>query len=170
MQAAANDTQQQPVVKMISIAVANLSTPLIDWLVAGLEGVHVSFEDGLVRHAPGSDLQGAPYSPCPDPSVGHVLLEREKLQLRYICPTGGKMDNLWLAQDCLFRTTSSSVDWLTYGRSYAKLSLGYMTGGTMLIAGMRFMVAKRLCGHGKNPTVQVPAKLVARVKKSLSRA
>lgn len=134
---------------------------MIDWLIARDEGIPVAFDGTYIRHTPEPYEFGAIYSPSSDPGVGHALLEREKIQSRYIDSPGHPWDGRWLAQDCRFQATSRSVVWLDYGRSYAELELGFLTGPTMLIAGLRFIIAKSRVGKSKAPMVRVPVTLVA---------
>lgn len=151
---------QQSADKLITVEVRQLTVPMIDWLIARLEGEHVQFDGSDIRYAPDQFSEEAIYSPATDPSLGQPLMEREKLQVRYIDDPGHSHHGLWLAQDCRFGRTSQHVRWGEFGRSYADLELGYLSGPTMLIAAMRFLIAKHVCGKCLSPAVQVPAYLV----------
>ncbi len=140
----------------VAVAVSTLTTIQIDWLIAQQEGVAVMFDGAYVRYALADEnALGGVYSPSTDPALGHPLLEREKIQLRHIDREGHSHHGLWLAQDCLFWSTGSSVGWSEYGRSYADLHFGYLSGPTMLIAGLRFIIAKTQVGKTKDPKVKV---------------
>ncbi|HBP1602188.1 TPA: DUF2591 domain-containing protein [Pseudomonas aeruginosa] len=144
----------------VLVAVNSLTTIQIDWLIAQQEGVAVIFDGAYVRYALADEnALGAVYSPSTDPAHGHPLLEREKIQLRHIDSEGHSLNGLWLAQDCRFRSTGSSVQWSEYGRSYADLDFGYLSGPTMLIAGLRFIIAKTQVGKTQNPKIEVPRAL-----------
>lgn len=142
------------------VAVNSLTTIQIDWLIAQQEGVSVIFDGASVRYAVADEnALGAVYSPSTDPAHGHPLLEREKIQLRHIDREGHSLNGLWLAQDCRFRSTGSSVQWSEYGRSYADLDFGYLSGPTMLIAGLRFIIAKTQVLKTENPKIEIPRAL-----------
>ncbi|MFL1449184.1 hypothetical protein ACI77O_12385 [Pseudomonas tritici] len=151
--------------ELVEIAAANLTPLMIDWLVGIFDGVCVGFDGDSIR------VEGEPYeftgiySPSTDPSIGHPLLEREKIQARYIDEPGHPKHGSWLAQDCRFRSSSMSVEWRQYGHSYPELALGYMSGPTMLIASMRFIIAKHYVGKSKTPMVRVPKQLIKRTRK-----
>ncbi|NVL49901.1 DUF2591 domain-containing protein [Pseudomonas syringae pv. actinidiae] len=146
--------------RMVEVRVVNLTPLMIDWLTARMEGIQVDFDGTNVRHSPAHNQAGAVYSPSTSPQDGHPIIEREKIQTRYVESPGHKLDGVWLAQDCRFRPSEQSVSWLEYGRQYADLALGYLTGPTILIAGLRFLIAKHHVGKSEAPTVSVPAKLV----------
>ena len=141
----------------VAVVVNTLTTIQIDWLIAQQEGVAVIFDGAHVRYALSDENElGAIYSPSTDPALGHPLLEREKIQFRHIDCDGHSHHGLWLAQDCRFRPTGRSVEWREYGCSYPEQDFGYLSGPTMMIAGLRFIIAKALAGKTKNPKVQVP--------------
>ena len=145
-----------------AVAVNSLTTLQIDWLIAQQEGVAVMFDGAHVRYALSDEnALGAVYSPSTDPALGHTLLEREKIQARHIDSEGHPRHGLWLAQDCRFRSTSQSVEWSEYGRPYPELALGYLTGPTMLIACLPFMIAKALVAKAAEPKVRVPKFLIS---------
>lgn len=133
---------------------------MIDWLTARSEGVSAEFDGNYIRHCPVPNEYEGIYSPSTNPLDGHPLLEREKIQLRYIDCPGHSWNGLWLAQDCRFRSTSKSVEWSAYGVPYPELALGFLTGSTMLIAGLRFIIAKTCVGKSKTPMVRVPSELI----------
>lgn len=148
----------------VAVAVNNLTPIQIDWLIAQQEGVAVMFDGAHVRYALSDEnALGAIYAPSTDPALGHPLLEREKIQLRHIDREGHSHHGLWLAQDCRFWSTGSNVGWSEYGRSYADLHFGYLSGTTMLIAGLRFIIAKTQVGKTENPKVKVP-RAISKVK------
>lgn len=148
-------------VKMINVAAGDLTPLMINWLVAGLEDVPVHLKDGDLWHNPSQFGPEGIYAPSTDPATGHPILEREKIQLRYVEEEGHSFHQLWMAQDCRFRPTSGSVEWTRrYGHSYAELDYGYLTGPTMLIAALRFYVTKAVAGKTKKPMLRVPADLV----------
>lgn len=147
--------------QLIEVLVSELTIPMIDWLVAREEGVPVSFDGEHIRHSPEPYTYEGYYSPSTDASIGHILLEREKIQLRYIDEPGHSLNGIWMAQDCRFRSTGSNVGWKVYGKSYADMEFGYLIGPTMLIAGLRFMIAKNRVGKYREPAVRVPASLVS---------
>jgi hypothetical protein len=153
--------QKPPTEQLIEVFVSELTNPMIDWLIASHEGVKVCFEGGFICLEDELFYRGERYSPSTDPSQGHPILEREKIQLRYIDRTDRVAESKWLAQDCRFSATSQSVVWREFGRSYATLELGYTTGPTMLVAAMRFMIAKYLVGKQKDPAISVPTFLLA---------
>jgi hypothetical protein len=161
-----NNTQQHPDDnELIEVAVSQLSVAMIDWLVAQDEGVPVEFDGECIRHSPEPYTCEERYSPSTDPSIGHPLLEREKLQVRYIDCPGHNFHGLWMAQDCRYSPTSTNVVWSPFGRSIPANDLGYLTGPTMLIAGLRFIIAKHRVGKCKAPAVRVPAKLIKSSKR-----
>lgn len=141
---------------------ADLTCTMIDWLISTIEDESVQFDGTCIRYAPAQFSDEGLYSPSSDPCIGHPILEREKIQLRFIESDGHPMDGLWIAQDCRFRAASKSVEWSKYGTTYPDLDLGYLSGPTMLIAGLRFVIAKHLVGKCENPKVMVPAKLKAK--------
>ncbi|HBO7922013.1 TPA: DUF2591 domain-containing protein [Pseudomonas aeruginosa] len=144
----------------VLVAVNSLTTIQIDWLIAQQEGVAVIFDGAYIRYALADEnALGAVYSPSTDPALGHPLLEREKVQLRHIDREGHSFNGLWLAQDCRFWSSGSNVGWSEYGRSYADLHFGYLSGPTMLIAGLRFIIAKTQLGKTENPKIEVPRAL-----------
>jgi hypothetical protein len=152
--------------KLVGVAVSSLTNTQIDWLISSEEGVEVIFDGAYIRYALADENElGSIYSPSTDAALGHPLLEREKIQSRYIDNPGHPSHGLWLAQDCRFRSSSKSVEWLEYGRSYADLEFGYLAGPTMLIAGLRFIIAKNLVGKLKSPHVNVPAALASKARK-----
>jgi len=151
--------------RLVEVAAGELTPLMIDWLTARLEGIQVEFDGIHIRHCPvPGKFDGDIYSPSTNPLDGHALLEREKIQSRYVESHSHAFDGLWMAQDCRFRSTGSSVGWVEYGHQYPALALGYLTGPTMLIAGLRFILAKHLVGKRKNPMVRVPAKLIRETK------
>lgn len=156
-----NKTFQQGVDQMVQVPVSELSAQMIDWLTARSEGVPVEFDGTYIRHCPVPNECEGIYSPSTNAIDGHPLLEREKIQLRYVDSPGHASHGLWLAQDCRFRATSHSVEWSAYGIPYPELALGYLTGPTMLIAGLRFIIAKTQVGKSKAPMVRVPLELVS---------
>lgn len=131
--------------------VRTLSRQAIDWLIAQLEDQPVQFDGVDLRYGPGQFSDEGIYSPSSDPMLGHELIEREKIQLRHVNSPGHTFHGLWMAQDCLFRPTNKSVDWVPFGKSYAKLEKGYLTGPTALIAALRFHIAKQ-----KGLVVEIP--------------
>lgn len=145
--------------QLIEVEVSQLTIPMIDWIIAREEGVPVEFDGESIRHSPEPYTFEGHYSPSTDPSIGHALLEREKLQVRYIDCPGHAFHGLWMAQDCRFRPTNTSVEWSPYGRPFPANALGYLTGPTMLIAGLRFIIAKYRVGKCKAPVVRVPVNL-----------
>lgn len=145
---------------MVDVPVAELTPLMIDWLTARSEGVSVKFDGTCIRHCPVPGEYEGMYSPSTNPMDGHPLLEREKIQLRYIDSPGHSWHGLWLAQDCRFRSTDKSVEWSAYGVPYPELALGFLTGPTMLIAGLRFIIAKSRVGKSKIPMVRVPLELI----------
>lgn len=147
--------------RLVEVAVCELTPIMIDWLTARMEGIQVEFDGTYIRRCPAPYEFGEIYSPSSYPQDGHPLLEREKIQSRYVDSPGHSFHGLWMAQDCRFRSTDSNVGWLEYGRAFPELSLGYLTGPTILIAGLRFIIAKHFVGKSKTPTVRVPAKLIS---------
>lgn len=151
----------------VQVAATELTPLMIDWLVARLEGVQVGYDGTSLRTEDEHLVYGGTYSPSTDPALGHVLLEREKIQCRYIDSPGHKFHGLWFAQDCIFRPTEQSVGWSPYGTTYPDLHLGYLTGPTMLVAGLKFIIAKSMAGKTPLPEVCVPAQLApAKLKRT----
>lgn len=148
--------------RLVEIAAGELTPLMIDWLTARMEGIPVEFDGSNFRRCPAPHELGDIYSPSTNPVDGHPLLEREKIQTRYIDSPGHRLDGIWMAQDCHFRSSDQHVGWLAYGRAYPELSLGYLTGPTILIAGLRFILAKHLVGKSEKPLVRVPAKLTGK--------
>lgn len=148
-------------IKMIAVPAGDLTPLMLDWLVAGLEDVPVLIKEGSLWHNSSQFGPEGIYAPSTDPATGHIILEREKIQLRYVEEEGHSFHQLWMAKDCRFRPTSGSVEWTRrYGHSYAELEYGHLTGPTMLIAGLRFYVAKAIAGKTKTPMLRVPADIV----------
>lgn len=146
--------------RLIKVAAGELTPIMIDWLTARMEGIQVEFDGTYIRHSPiANEFEGI-YSPSKHPADGHPLLEREKIQTRYVECAGHRLDGVWMAQDCRFRSTDQRVGWHEYGHQYPELALGYLTGPTILIAGLRFILAKHFVGKSKTPMLQVPAKLI----------
>lgn len=146
--------------RLVEVAAVQLTPIMIDWLTARLEGVPVEFDGTAIRHSPTPGEFGEIYAPSTNPLDGHPLLEREKIQTRYVDSASHTLGGTWMAQDCRFRSTGTTVGWAEYGFQYPAMALGYLTGPTMLIAGLRFILAKHLVGKMKNPKLSVPAQLV----------
>jgi hypothetical protein len=142
---------------MIKVKTSDLIGPALDSLMAKIEDEPVCFDGEFIRYVPGQFSDEEVYSPSTDPAMGQPIMEREKLQVRFVDSPEHPLHGLWLAQDCRFRPTSQSVGWSPAGKSYADLEIGYLTGPTMLIAAMRFFVYKTL---GKE--VEVSADLLGK--------
>ena len=141
--------------KMIKVKAALLTNLALDYLVAQIEGESVKFDGEFIRYAPSQFSDEGVYSPSTDPAIGYVIIEREKIQLRYIDSPDHKLHGLCLAQGCKFRPTDSSVQWKPFGTfSLSPLSTGYLSGPTGLVAAMRYFVCMRL-----GETVEIPANL-----------
>lgn len=130
--------------KLVSANVKDLPLVAIDWLVAQIEGIPVTYTDKAVQHIPGQFVDSAYFCPTEDIQAAYEIINREKLQTRYVDEPGHSLHGLWLAMDCRFRSASSEVGWTPFGRSYAPLCKGYMTGKTIMEAAMRFHVANNL--------------------------
>lgn len=132
--------------RLVEVAAGELTPIMIDWLTARMEGIPVEFDGTYIRHSPAPYEFGGIYSPSTYPHDGHPLLEREKIQTRYVDGPGHRLDGVWMAQDCRFRSTDQNVGWLEYGSQYPELALGYLTGPTILVAGLRFILARHFVG------------------------
>lgn len=141
--------------RMVKVKSALLTPLALDFLIAQIEGEAVRFDRDSMRHVPGQFSDESIYTPSSDAEIGHMIIEREKIQLRYIDSPGHKLHGLWLAQDCRFRPTSTSVDWIPFGKSHAELQKGYFTGPTSLMAALRFFVCMRL-----GEMVEIPAEFI----------
>ncbi|MBD8708465.1 DUF2591 family protein [Pseudomonas sp. CFBP 13711] len=153
-------TLQRGADQLAEVPVSELSAQMIDWLTARSEGAPVEFDGTYIRHCPVLNEYKGIYSPSTNAIDGPPLLEREKIQLRYIDNPGHAGPGLWLAQACRFRATGHSVEWSAYGVPYTELALSYLTGPTMLIAGQRFIIAKTQVGKSNAPMVRVPLELI----------
>lgn len=132
----------------VEVAVSALTNTQIDWLIAREEGVEVIFDGVHIRYDLANENElGSIYSPSTDAALGHPLLEREKIQSRYIDNPDHPSHGLWLVKDCRFHSSSQSVVW----REHADIEFGYLSGPTMLIAGLRFIIAKNRAGKLKSP-------------------
>lgn len=141
--------------KMIKIKATHLTNIALDYLVAQIEGESVRFDGEFIRYAPSQFSDEGVYSPSTDPAIGYLIIEREKIQLRFIDSPGHKLHGLCLAQGCLFRPTDTSVQWKPFGTfSVAALDKGYLSGPTGLVAAMRYFVCMRL-----GDVVEIPANL-----------
>lgn len=141
--------------KLIKVNVATASGPVLDWMVATLEKEPVQIKGKDVHYGPGQFSDEGLYAPSDDVNIACAIMQRDKIQTRYIDSPGHASHGLWLAQDCRFRPESQSVSWVKFGKSYAELQTGYMSGETMLIAVMRYHVAKHM-----GLEVEVPKALV----------
>jgi hypothetical protein len=145
--------------KMVKVQADTLTGLALDFMVAQIEGEsdNLTFDGEFLRQKPAQMSDESVYSPSTDPEIGHAIIEREKLGFRYVDSPGHKFHGLWLVQECKFRASSQSVDWSPFGKSYAELNKGYVTGPTMLIAAMRYLVCARL-----GVEVEVPRELLGK--------
>lgn len=114
---------------MISIPITELSGAQLDLAVALCEGLEARIENGqCVAWPAGSERMKAIYSPSIDPVKGHVILEREKID---ICPMYDNVRN----GVRVFRGW-----WATHPKNYGGLIRFSGSGSTILEAGMRAYV------------------------------
>lgn len=148
----------------MKIGVPEASGRVLDYLVAvalGWRFYHWHLNDGAWQcWAEKLDDQGrgpAGYFPVDDrmqfsvnPAAGQPVLEAEGVGLRAVRRPGHSMDGLWLAAYD-HGNTGSMVQWVKR-KDWHK---HYFEGPTMLIAGLRCVVAKRLGNE-----VDVPEELL----------
>lgn len=152
---AANDENQ-----LVEVSVCCITPIMIDWLTAFMEGIQVEFDGSHVRRTQEPSGFGEIYSPSTAPHVGHPLLKRESIQTRHVDSPGHHPRGLWMAQDSRNLSNGQLEEWIEYSPQYPELALGYLTGPTILVAGLRFMIAKHLVRKSQSPMVRVPAYLI----------
>jgi len=127
----------------MQIKAVELSDEALDWAVATIEKVNIDkWGEGWVKD-PAQPHFNKPFKPSSDPSQGHAILEREKIEL----------EPIWNVVGCGVRT--SFKEWRAmHPKNHGGLNRYGASGPTMLIAGLRCHVAANL-----GQIVEVPDEL-----------
>lgn len=128
---------------MTTINTQDLIGPALDWAVAHAEGYTHTIKHNGVEYV---DTSGVSYggvgqqdwTPSTDPAQGHPIIERDRISLQHLGPSVG-----WGAR---------RPAWVPDGDGE---TIPAASGPTMLIAGLRCLVAARI-----GPTVDVPQELL----------